>query len=94
MRVVWTRPALAHLEEIADYLAERNPAAAHRIVNAIHSKVETLLSENPSIGRPGRDPSTRELVVTRTPYIVGYRVTDQVEILAIMHGAQDWPDRL
>jgi toxin ParE1/3/4 len=36
---------------------------------------------------------TRELVVTGTPYIVAYAVADQrVEVLAIIHGAQRWPD--
>ena len=94
MRVVWTRPALANLEEIADYLGERNPAAAYRVVNAIYEKTETLLAENPLIGRPGRDPETRELVITETPYVVGYRVTTRVEILAVLHGARDWPEKL
>ena len=93
MRVVWTAPALVHLEEIADYLGERNPAAAQRVVNAIFSKAEALLAENPMIGRRGRDPETRELVITDTPYIVGYRITDRVEILAVIHGARDWPDQ-
>ncbi len=46
------------------------------------------------IGRRGRDPETRELVITDTPYIVGYRVTNRVEVLAVIHGAQDWPDKL
>ncbi len=92
MRVIWTPPALSHLEEIADYLAERNPSAAHRVVNAVYSKTQTLLSQNPMIGRRGRAPETRELVITNTPYIVGYRVTDRIEILAVIHGAREWPE--
>ena len=37
---------------------------------------------------------TRELVVTGTPYIVAYTVLDnRVEILAVQHGAQEWPER-
>ncbi len=94
MRVLWTAPAIRNLEEIADFLAERNPLAAYRVVNAIYSKAETLLAENPMMGRTGRDPGTRELVITGTPYIVGYRVAEHVEILAVLHGAQNWPKRL
>jgi toxin ParE1/3/4 len=93
MQVTWTPSALSHLEEIADYLAQRNPSAAHRVVNAIYSQTQTLLSENPMIGRRGRDPETRELVITNTPYIVAYRVTERVEILAVIHGARRWPER-
>jgi len=35
---------------------------------------------------------TRELVFPGLPYIVVYRIQDQdLEILRIYHGAQDWP---
>ena len=44
-------------------------------------------------GRIGRWEGTRELIISRTPYIVSYRVTDGVvEILRVFHGAQEWPD--
>jgi len=65
-----------------DYIGERNPGAAVRIVNDIHSKTERLLSTNAFIGRIGEIRGTRELVVPGMPYIVAYRVSeDQVEIL-------------
>lgn len=52
-----------------------------------------VLSRHPEIGRQGRAGGTRELVVSRTPYIVAYRVADRrVEVLAVLHGAQQWPD--
>jgi toxin ParE1/3/4 len=44
------------------------------------------------IGRQGRVGGTRELVVQGTPYIVVYRVHDDVEILAVVHGARKWPE--
>lgn len=94
MKVRWTRPALRHLEEIGDYVAHDNPAAADRLVNRILDQVE-LLEDQPSIGRAGRLVGTRELVVTDTPFIVPYRVRDgQIEVLAVFHGARRWPDRL
>jgi toxin ParE1/3/4 len=35
---------------------------------------------------------TRELVISRTPYIVAYTVlADEIVILDVQHGAQEWP---
>lgn len=51
----------------------------------------------PYRGRLGRVGNTRELVITRLPYIAIYRVihtgsnADRIEILNIVHGAQRWP---
>lgn len=95
MRVVWTRRYLRELAAIGDYVAERNPRAAARLVNTIHSKTRRLLSANPFIGRRGEIVGTRELVIPRTAYIVAYRVgTDAVEVLFVQHGAQEWPDSI
>ncbi|CLR06874.1 Uncharacterised protein [Mycobacterium tuberculosis] len=45
------------------------------------------------MGRSGEIKGTREFVVTGTPYIVAYRVTEkQVEVLFVQHGAREWPD--
>jgi len=55
---------------------------------------EVILSlrTSPRRGRVGREEGTRELVVSRLPYIVAYRVRDEaVEILHIYHGAQNRP---
>lgn len=93
MRIIWTRRYLRELERIGDYIAEQSPRSAARMVNEIHSKTGRLLSANPFIGRPGEIKGTRELVITGTPYIVAYRVTDtQIEILFVQHGSKHWPD--
>jgi toxin ParE1/3/4 len=91
VRVRWLRTALANLDAEADYIAQENPAAAGRIVLRIFRAVN-LLKENPAVGRAGRVPGTRELVVADTPYIVPYRVRgDAVEILRVFHAARKWP---
>ncbi|MGC0772083.1 MAG: type II toxin-antitoxin system RelE/ParE family toxin [Candidatus Acidiferrum sp.] len=93
MRVRWLRVALANLEAEADYIAEDNPAAADRVVQRIFRAV-ALLSKNPAMGRAGRVPGTRELVVPNTPYIIPYRVhAGAIEILRVFHAAQKWPNR-
>ncbi|WP_246526867.1 type II toxin-antitoxin system RelE/ParE family toxin [Plastoroseomonas hellenica] len=44
------------------------------------------------LGRRGRAKGTREFVLPDTPYIIVYRVTDRVEILAVVHAAREWPE--
>ena len=54
-----------------------------------------LLTSYPKIGRPGRVKGTRELVIVRTPYIAAYRIKGKtIQILRMLHGAQQWPTRL
>jgi plasmid stabilization system protein ParE len=92
--VRWTTPALRDLEFIGDHSERENSAAvAARIVTAILDHADNLAAF-PHIGRPGRIPDTRELVVVDTPFIVPYRVRDaEVEILAVFHGARQWPEK-
>lgn len=94
MRIRWTRRADCDLDSVADYIADDNPQAAARVVLRIVEAVG-YLSEHPHIGRPGRVPDTRELVVTGTPYVVPYRVRGGVlEILRVLHGSMRWPESL
>ena len=91
MRVRWLRKALANLDAEAAYIARDNPAAAARVVMAIEEAVRNL-TRFPALGRPGRVPGTRELVVPTTPYIIPYRVRNNaVEILRVFHAARKWP---
>jgi len=54
-----------------------------------------LLSDFPSMGRPGRISGTRELVVSRNRCVVLYRLDDDmVRILRVVHGAQEWPESI
>ena len=94
MRIKWLRAALRNLDAEAEYIARDNPAAAGRVVQKIRTTVN-LLAEQPALGRPGRVPNTRELVISGTPYLVPYRVRGQViEVLRVLHAARQWPARL
>ncbi len=94
MRVRWTPLATSHLESAYEYLAAENAAAAGKTIDLILASVERL-AEYPQMGRPGRVESTRELVIARTPFVVGYRLRgDQAQILAVLHGTRRWPERL
>lgn len=58
---------------------------------SIYESLNALV-EFPGRGRVDRKTGTRELFITGLPYLAIYRVgSDVVEILRILHGAQNWP---
>ncbi len=91
MKVEWRRLAYLDAMDIADYIELDNPIAALGVLEEIQNQV-AMLAHHPKIGRPGRVPGTRELVINRTPYIAVYFVDEKtVNILRVLHGAQRWP---
>jgi len=95
VRLFWSQRAIDDLDAIETYIASDNPAAARKIVLRIIESMETMIGENPGIGRPGRVPGTREFVVPRTAYIVPYRVLHgAIEVVRVYHGARRRPERL
>ncbi|HKV23883.1 MAG TPA: type II toxin-antitoxin system RelE/ParE family toxin [Candidatus Acidoferrum sp.] len=92
MRVRWTTPAREQLVAAHQYIAEDHPRAAARMAEKIWKSTQ-LLGKHPMAGRPERVEGTRELVVRGTPFVVAYRVRrNEVQILAVMHGARKWPE--
>jgi len=90
-RIKWTNPALIQLDDALAYVAQDNKRAAGKMGRRIMAAVKQL-QRFPGLGRIGRAENTRELVIVGTPYIAVYRTGEIVEILALMHGARDWPD--
>jgi toxin ParE1/3/4 len=92
---VWSVEAIADLAALRVYIERDDPAAAQRVALHIVRNVERLLSNVPYMGRPGRVPGTRELVIPRTPFIVPYRVHgNTIQVLRIFHGSRKWRDSL
>lgn len=92
MRLRWLRQALRNLDDEATYIAADDAAAARLVVKRVLDAV-ALLPAQPGLGRPGRVPGTRELVVLKTRYIVPYRVRgDVIEILRVFHTSRRLPD--
>ena len=60
MIVQWLEEAFADLDQIFDYILERNPEAALKVYGAIRHQVG-ILAEHPQLGRTGRVRGTREL---------------------------------
>ena len=91
MTLVWLRRAERSLEAIADYIARENRQAAHTTPTI---RMVARFSDSATLGRPGRVPGTRGLVVAGTPYILPYRVQGEIiQILHVLHGARQWPER-
>ena len=75
MNILWSPEAIEHLNSFRAYIAQDNSSAAREIVLHIMHSIEQLLPNNPQMGRPGRVPGTRELVIPKTPFIVPYRLS-------------------
>jgi toxin ParE1/3/4 len=88
MLIKWTQTALASVDEIASHIAKDNPTRATSFVRELQDAV-TKLQAHPGIGRAGRVPGTRELVLHKN-YTAIYRVRgDDVEILRLHHAARN-----
>ena len=94
MLVNWTTEAIADLKSLRSYIAKDKPGAAREVALHISKVAEILLAENPELGDPGRVPGTRELVVSKTQYIIVYAVENEIiEILRVYRSSQQRPNR-
>ncbi|MDY4315930.1 type II toxin-antitoxin system RelE/ParE family toxin [Pectobacterium actinidiae] len=79
------RKTAANLEAEYRYIAQDHPQAASQFVDEAQRLTESL-PQQPAIGRPGRVPGTRELVLMHYPYIIPYRMKDNMlQILRVFH---------
>ena len=93
MKVYWTRNAIKHLTNIYEYIALNSPTYARRMVDRITQRSEQI-STQPFSGRKVPEYESediRELI--EKPYRIIYRLKqDQIDILAVIHGAQLLPE--
>lgn len=85
--LIWTEPALADLDAIADYIALDKPAAAREWVQRVFRHVEQLAEqpESGSIPKELRDSRYRQIV--EPPCRIFYRTDGkQVFILHVLRG--------
>ncbi len=95
MTIIWTEEALEDLSSLRKYISKDSSRAAQHTALTIIDAVENLLTDNTALGRKGRVPGTRELVIPRTPYIVPYRINSgTIQILRVYHGARRWMNQL
>ncbi len=93
MKVHWTQNALHHLVNIYEYISLNSPTYAVRMVDKITKRSEQI-ADHPLSGRkvPEYDAEDiRELI--EKPYRIIYRIkTNQIDVLAIIHGSQLLPE--
>ncbi len=95
MKVHWTTHARQQLRAIHSYIADDAPIYADQVVDALTQRSEQL-SHFPRSGRrvPEYDaPDVREIIIR--PYRLVYRIkSNQIDVLSVLHGAQEPPDDL
>ena len=95
VQLKWTDLASTDLDIIEKYITEENSIrVAIDVVLHIIESVQVTLNQFPRAGRQGRVMDTRELVIKGLPYVVVYREninTSCIEILRVLHHAQQWP---
>ncbi|MBY5842425.1 type II toxin-antitoxin system mRNA interferase toxin, RelE/StbE family [Rhizobium leguminosarum] len=89
MKLVWRAKAESDRKKAIQFITDQNVGAAISQLDEIERQTD-LLIDQPEIDRPGRIDGTRELIISRTSFIVIYRVGQkikQVEILRLVRGA-------
>ncbi len=92
MKVRWTETARDHLRAIHNYIAQDSIQNAHRFVDRIIHKAETV-ANSPELGSivpEHNSPMSRE--VFAKSYRIIYRIyEDRIDIVAVIHGARKLP---
>jgi toxin ParE1/3/4 len=95
MNVHWTNNAIEHLANIYEYIALNSPTYAKQMVDRI-TRRSTQIANQPYSGRMVPEyqaEDIRELI--ENPYRIIYRVKqDQIDVLAVIHGARLLPDEV
>jgi addiction module RelE/StbE family toxin len=92
MKLIWTRKALQSRRQVVEHIATSSIGAADSLNKKLGEKASALLA-HPYLGRPGRIPGTRELVV-HAQYIIVYELVGQtVRVLYILHTSRQWPPK-
>ena len=88
--ITWTAEAQRWLEDIFEFIAADNPAAAARTVEEIHERAQ-VLATFPEIGHRYTGSSRNDRVLLYGHYRIAYLVKNDgnIDILGVFHGALD-----
>ena len=90
MRLLWSAKARQRRDEIFDYIAADNPAAALWLDEQFSQAAKRIMVF-PLSGRKGRVAGTRELVIHENYFLVYEILADRIVILTVHHSAQQYP---
>ena len=90
MKVLWTNSAVAQLRAIHDYLAQTSPDYAVRIVDRL-TRRSIQIAAFPNSGRMVPEFERNEIreVIEGRYRIIYLLEPEQVQVLAVIHGARD-----
>ena len=90
MKVHWTNTAEGHLDAIFDYIAQNSPEYAKRMVDRITRRSQQI-AEYPLSGRSVPEYDFNQIrEVIEGPYRIIYHIkADQIDVLAVIHGAMN-----
>jgi toxin ParE1/3/4 len=90
MKVHWTDTARRHLDAIYHFIAQDSPAYAKRMVDRLTRRTQQI-GTFPFSGRSVPEYEMEQIrEVIEGPYrIIYYVKVDQIDELAVLHGAQD-----
>lgn len=87
----WSRRSSRDVLEIEAFIVLDNQSAADDVVSEIISKA-LLLEANPSLGKRGSSSAHRELVLTRFPFTIVYRLTRKTVVVSrVLHQRRLFP---
>ena len=87
----WSVRSERDLLAIDAHISSDNPVAAEHVVDYIISQAE-LLARFPLMGRIPKSGAPRELVFTRYPYNLIYRITrTKIRIVRVIHQSRLYP---
>jgi toxin ParE1/3/4 len=91
LKIKTSQRALSDLQATKNYISQDHPKAAIKVVQRVIEAIEHIATF-PGIGRAGRVPRTKELVVSGTPLIIVYQVRyDTLFIVRVIHSSRKWP---
>lgn len=88
-RLIWSPEALADVQRLYRFLAEKNPDAARRAAAAIRDGMQ-IVADHPDVGRPvdDMDPEFMEWPISfgTSGYVALYRLQQDVAlVVAVKH---------
>lgn len=90
MNVHWTDTACRHLDAIHAYISQDSPEYAKRVMDKLTKRSEQIV-DFPLSGRTVPEYELDQIrEVIEYPYRIIYHIkSDQIDVLAVLHGAQD-----
>lgn len=90
MRVHWTDTAQRHLDAIHQYIAQDSPVYARRMVDRLTRRSQQI-GDFPLSGRAVPEYEMKQIreVIEGAYRIIYYIKPDQIDVLAVLHGAQN-----